>query len=392
MIQPSVSDRPVIYLDHNATTPLDSDVRAYMEDVGYRVFGNPSSIHYAGQEARRTIDKARADVARLIGAGTDEIIFTSGGTEANNLAILGAIATRVGDRGNHIITSAIEHQSARNPCLHLQKQGVNISFVSVDPDGVIDPEDAISEVRDETALISIMLANNDVGSIQPVAAVAAGVSEQGVILHTDAVQAAGKIPVNVKKLGVDLLSLSSHKIYGPKGIGALYVRRGIKIAPLFHGGHQERELRPGTENVAAIAGFGLACRLAADRLDQEGRRISELRSSMESSILSSIQGSFLNGGKAERIPNTSNIGFNGIDGEMLAINLDILGVAVSTGSACSSTETEPSHVLTAMGQSPLQAHSSIRISLGRNNTAGEIDRAVWLLQQAVESIRNSATC
>jgi len=389
MIQPELSEQRMIYLDHNATTPLDEDVRKYMDNVGRCVFGNPSSIHYAGQDARKTIDKARADVAGLIGASPDEIIFTSGGTEANNLAVFGATAALAGARRKHIVTSSIEHQSILNPCLQLKKQGVDISLVPVGTDGVVDPEQAISGLRDETVVVSIMLANNDIGSLQPVSTLAGICSERGVLLHTDAVQAVGKIPVNVKKLGVDLLSFSSHKIYGPKGIGALYVRKGIKIAPLCYGGHQERGLRPGTENVAAIAGFGLACKIAAVRLDEDGAGISGLRSSMENSILETIQGSWLNGADAPRVPNTSNFGFHGIDGEMLAINLDLLGVAVSTGSACSSGDAEPSHVLTAMGQAPQLARSSIRISLGRSTTSADINRAVGLIQQAVGAMRKS---
>ncbi len=376
----------MIYLDHNATTPLDPEVRAELEACLDGIPGNPSSLHAAGQQARRVIDLARTRVARLIGAQPEEIIFTSGGTEANNLAILGAAAA-AGPR-RRLVTTAIEHQSVLNPCLHLERSGCSVSRLPVDREGQVDPAAAGAAVREETALVSVMLANNDTGVIQPVAAIAAAVRERGeALVHSDAVQAAGKLPLMVAALGVDLLSFSGHKLHGPQGVGALYVRRGIRLAPLIFGGHQERGLRPGTENVAAIAGFGKACELAAERLEADAARLERLRNHFEAALLEQVPGAEVNGRGAPRLPNTSNLGFAGLDNEALAINLDLLGVAVSTGAACSSLDREPSHVLLAMGRSPAEARSSLRFSFGRSTTEAELARAVELVGRAVESLR-----
>jgi cysteine desulfurase len=377
-----------VYLDNNATTALDHAVREEMMPwLGDRV-GNPSSIHSFGQEARRAIDRARIRIARLIGAQPEEIIFTSGGTEADNLAILGVVdaSTRTRPR---IATSVIEHQAVLNPCRHLAGTGCPVVMVPVDHEGLLDIGEARPLLGDDMLLMSVMLANNDIGTIQPVGELSAIAKEHGILLHTDAVQAAGKIPVDVKTLGVDLLSLSAHKLHGPQGVGALYVRKGTRLSPRSFGGHQERGLRPGTESVAAIVGFGKACALAGERLVADAARVEALRSSFEAAIGDRIQGASVNGWNVPRLPNTSNICFEGVDGEILAINLDLLGVAVSTGAACSSADNEPSHVLIAMGQSRLQARSSVRFSFGRGNSRDDVDRAVALVVQAVESLREN---
>jgi cysteine desulfurase len=376
----------VIYLDHNATTPLDPAVREEMLACLEKVFGNPSSIHSLGQEAKRVIDKARARVARFIGAQPEEIIFTSGGTEANNLAIMGAVSATRSSRP-HVITTAIEHQAVLNPCRRIEQTGGSVTFLAVDREGLLDPASAAASLQDETVLASVMLANNDIGTVQPVATLSAMTRERGVLLHTDAVQAVGKLSVNVKALGVDLLSLSAHKLHGPQGAGALYIRKGTRLSALAFGGHQERGLRPGTENVAAIAGFGKACELAATHLVDDAVQTEALRSSFETSILDRIPATTVNGQGAPRLPNTSNVSFEGIDGEVLTINLDLCGIAVSTGAACSAADHEPSHVLIAMGRTPVQARSSVRFSFGRGNTREDMLRAVDFVVQAVVMMR-----
>jgi cysteine desulfurase len=377
-----------IYLDHNATTPLDPEVRAEMDEALGRVFGNPSSLHASGQAARRIVDQARARVAQLIGAQPEEILFTSGGTESTNLALLGAAAGRDGQQPA-ILTTAIEHQAVLNPCRELERQGHAVNRLPVDAEGVLDLERLAAALIAGPTLASVMLANNDVGTIQPVAAAAALVKARGGVVHTDAVQAVGKLPVDVAALGVDLLSFSAHKLHGPKGIGALFLRRGTRLAPLLFGGHQERGLRPGTENVPAIAGFGKACALALGRLETDARTLSALRDRFEAGVLARIPDVRVNGGGASRLPNTSNLSFAGVDGEFLAIQLDLLGVEVSTGAACAASDHTPSHVLLAMGRTPLEARASIRFSFGRTNTPAEVDRAIDRLWRAVASLRES---
>ena len=375
-----------IYLDHNATTRPDPAVQEEMLSCLDEVFGNPSSLHSFGQQARSVVDLARNRTARLIGAAPDEIIFTSGGTESNNLAMCG-IAEALGDCKRHIITSSIEHRALLNPCAYLERRGFEITYLSVDANGLLDPQEFARAVREDTALVSVMLANNEVGTIQPLADISAMARARGVLVHSDAVQAVGKIPVNVETLGVDLLSFSSHKLYGPKGIGALYVRRGTPLQPTISGGHQERRLRPGTENVPAIAGFGKACELAAIRLDRYEQSIRSLRDRFEQAVLEQIDGATINGHPTLCLANTSNMSFRGIDGEMLAINLDLLGVAVSTGAACTSADREPSHVLSAMGRTPEEALTSVRFSFGRENTADEVDQVVDFLRETVSRLR-----
>ena len=377
----------MIYADYNATTRLDPEVRAAMEEALDAGFGNPSSIHAAGQAARRLVDKARARVARFVGAAPEEIVFTSGGTEADNLAVLGVAGAASGDRPG-VVTSAIEHQAVLAPCAFLQKQSRPVTFLPVDGTGRIDLGALEAAAKPDVALVSVMLANNDTGTVQPIAEVVKVATACGAVVHTDAVQAAGKLPVDVNQLGVSLLSFSSHKIHGPKGVGALYLRRGVALAPLVHGGRQERTLRPGTENVPGIVGFGKACELAQARLEADSCRVAELRAHFESQILARIRGARLNGGGA-RLPNTSNIAFAGLDGEAITINLDLAGMAVSTGAACSSADKTPSHVLVAMGQSAQEARSSVRFSFGRDNTDEEIDRAVILVVQTVNMLREA---
>jgi cysteine desulfurase len=377
----------MIYADYNATTPLDPEVRAAMNEALDVSFGNPSSIHSAGQAARRLVDRARAQVAGLIGAAPDEIVFTSGGTESDNLAVLGAAAAASGER-KRVVTSAVEHKAVLDPCAFLQTKGHAVSFLPVDRDGRVDLAALETAVKADVALVSLMLANNDTGTLQPVAEAAQAVKAGGALMHSDAVQAAGKLPIDVKTLGVSLLSFSSHKIHGPKGAGALFVRYGTGLAPLVHGGRQERTLRPGTENVPAIVGFGKACELARTRLEADARRVAELRDHFERQILDGVPDTRINGGII-RLPNTSNIAFAGLDGEAITINLDMMGMAVSTGAACSSADKTPSHVLVAMGQSAAEARSSVRFSFGRDTTDEEVDRATSLVVQAVNLLREA---
>jgi cysteine desulfurase len=376
-----------IYADYNATTPLDPEVRASMAEALGASYGNPSSIHQAGQAARRLVERARAQAAQLIGAAADEIVFTSGGTEADNLAILGTAEATSGERAT-VVTSAVEHKAVLDPCARLQAQGRPVTLLPVDAQGRIDLRALDAAAKPDVALFSVMLANNDTGTLQPIADVVRAARACGAQVHTDAVQAAGKLPIDVKQLGVSSLSFSSHKIHGPKGVGALFVRYGAQLGPRQHGGKQERTLRPGTENVPGIVGFGKACELARTRLEADSRRVAELRTHFESNILARIPGTRINGG-ADRLPNTSNIAFDGLDGEAITINLDMLGLFVSTGAACASSDNTPSHVLTAMGQSPTEARSSVRFSFGRETTDEDIARASSLVEQAVRFLREA---
>ena len=378
----------MLYADYNATTPVDPEVRAAMAEAWDGGFGNPSSIHRAGQEARRLVERARAQVAALISAAPDEIVLCSGGTEADNLAVLGAVAAEATGR-SAVVTSSIEHHAVLEPCAHLQRQGHAVTFLGVDHAGRLELDGLAAALGPGVGLVSVMLANNDTGVIQPVAEVARAAAASGALLHTDAVQAAGKLAIDVGKLPVALLSLSAHKLYGPQGAGALYVRRGVALAPLLFGGRQERALRPGTENVPALVGFGKACELARARLEADSRHVQALRDRFEARILECIPGVQVNGGGAPRLPNTSNLAFAGLDGEALVINLDLLGLAASRGAACSAAEQKPSHVLLAMGQSVAEARSAVRFSFGRGTTAAEIDRAVALVGQAADRVRGA---
>ncbi|MGA2845389.1 MAG: cysteine desulfurase NifS [Candidatus Acidiferrales bacterium] len=375
-----------IYLDYNSTTPVDRAVLDAMLPYFADNFGNASSIHSSGQRGRSAVDAARDSVAALIGAKTAEIVFTSGGTEADNLALFGSVAVSHHSR-KHIITTAIEHHAVLNAAQALEKQGIDVTYVPVSASGIVDPQDVRRALRPETILISVMHANNELGTIQPIEEIGRIAAEADVYFHCDAVQSAGKLPLDVNRLGVDLLSISAHKIYGPKGVGALYVRAGTPLEPQFHGGHHERDRRPGTENVPGIVGFGKAAELATVRLTTDSARIESLRDRLEEMLLDSLASVRVNGDRSRRIPNTTNLAFTSAGGEALVIALDLQGVACSTGAACSSGAVEPSHVLLAIGLSPDEARSSLRFSLGRTTTAAEIDRAADIIPPTVERLR-----
>jgi len=374
------------YLDYNSTTPVDRRVLEAMLPYFAGAFGNASSIHSAGQHARAAIDSARESVAGLIGAKAAEIVFTSGGTEADNLALFGIVAASVKSR-KHVITTSIEHHAVLNSCQQLERQGIEVSYVPVGSDGVVDPADVRSALTPDTILISVMHANNEIGTIQPIEEIGRIAAEADVYFHCDAVQSAGKLPLDVNRLGVDLLSLSAHKIYGPKGVGALYVRSGTALAPQFFGGHHERDRRPGTENVAGIVGLGKAAELARALLNEDAARIAALRNRLENTLLDAISMIRVNGDRARRVANATNLTFSAAGGEALVIGLDLQGIACSTGAACSSGAVEPSHVLMAIGLSHDEARSSLRFSLGRPTTTEEIDEAVAIIPRVVERLR-----
>ena len=375
-----------VYLDHNATTPLAPEVLRAMTPYLTEEFGNASSIHSVGQRARAGVEQARSQVAALLGAREKEIVFTSGGTEADNMAIRGVVGASEHAR-KHIVTSAIEHHAVLNTCQALEAEGVSVTYVPVSSGGVVDPEDVRRAITPDTVLITLMHANNELGTVQPIAEIAALARERKIPFHTDAVQSAGKLPLDVKELGVDLLSLSAHKIYGPKGVGALYIRRNLPLKPLFFGGHHERDRRAGTENVAGIVGLGAAAELAAAHFEAEGKRIAALRDELERRLLERVPQAGLNGDRARRTPNTTNLYFDFAEGEPLVIALDLKGVAVSTGAACSSGAVEPSHVLTAIGLAPERARASLRFSLGRSTTREDIDYVCEVLPGVVEHLR-----
>lgn len=375
-----------IYLDHNATTPVDPAVLDAMLPYFSGEFGNASSIHAYGQSARAAVESAREQVAALLNARPQEIVFTSGGTESDNHAIFGVVASSAGEK-KHIITTAIEHEAVLNACQALEKQTVAVSYLTVSHDGLINLDDLRKAIRPETALISVMHANNELGAIQPLAEIGGIAAEKDICFHTDAVQSIGKIPVDAKALQVDLLSLSGHKFYGPKGVGALYIKSGTRLNQLLYGGHHQRGFRPGTENVAGIVGLGKAAELARLMLAEDAARVSQLRDILEQGLLARVPASRANAAGAPRTPNTSNIVFPGIEGEALVIALDLKGLACSTGAACSSGAVEPSHVLTAIGLSGVDARASIRFSLGRHSTSAEIDAALEIVPAAVAQLR-----
>jgi cysteine desulfurase len=376
-----------VYFDHNATTPLAPEVLEAMTPYLTEDFGNASSIHSVGQRARAGVERARAQLAALLGARDKEIIFTSGGTEADNMALRGVVGAADRPRP-HVVTTAIEHHAVLNTCQALEAEGVAVTYVGVGPDGIVDPDDVRRALTPDTVLITIMHANNELGTVQPVAEVARLARGRKIPFHTDAVQSVGKIPVNVAELGVDLLSLSAHKLYGPKGVGALYIRRNLPLKPLMFGGHHERDRRPGTENVAGIVGLGAAAELARLHLEEESRRLAALRDSLERRLLASIPHCGLNGDPARRTPNTCNLHFDFIEGEPLVIALDLKGVAISTGAACSSGAVEPSHVLTAIGLPPERARASLRFSLGRASSEADVDYVCEVLPAVVEHLRS----
>jgi cysteine desulfurase len=381
-----------IYLDYSATTPVDPRVAESMARAVTQVFGNPSSVHGYGQQARAALDRARREVAGLINARPNEVIFTSGGTEANNLAIRG-VCEASSAHGRHIITSAIEHPSVRGVCAELEQRGWEITRLPVYDNGIVRLEDVRNALRLDTVLVTIMLANNEIGTIQPISDIGAFIRERRaagqrhLFLHTDAVQAAGRMALNVEELGCDLLTMSAHKLYAPKGAGALYVRRGVRLVGQNIGGHQERERRAGTENVPGIVAFGEAAKLAREELHERATHDAALRDQFERKVAELIPDVVLNGDRQQRLPHLSNISFRYIEGEGLLINLDLQGVAVSTGSACSSGTLEPSPVIRALGVDDEIARGSIRFSFGKENTAADVDYAIDVLVQAVERLR-----
>jgi cysteine desulfurase len=377
-----------VYFDHNATTPILPEVVDRMMAALRDDFGNPSSVHHFGQQAKAAIDDARSDVAALLGADPSEVLFTSGGTESDNIAIRGAAeALELGGR-RHLIASAIEHEAVLNTLKALGKRGWRTTLLPVDESGITSPQALLDALAADTALVSVMHANNEIGTIQPIVELARLARERGALFHTDAVQTAGKIPINVKSMDVDMLSISAHKFYGPKGVGALWIRRGLRVLPLLTGGRQERSRRAGTENVAGIVGMGVAARIARGKMAEEGARLSALRDRLEAGILAAVPGTAVNGAPEPRVPNTTNISFDRVEAESLLIALDLGGIAVSTGSACSSGTLEPSHVLKAMGFNAHRAQNSIRFSLGAGNTGAEVDRVIAALPGIVEKLRS----
>jgi len=376
-----------IYLDYAATTPTHPEVVKTMLPYFTDAFGNPSTIYSYGQEAKGAIEEARSKVADLIGAQSEEIVFTSGGTEADNFALEG-VAFAKEPKGNHIITNSIEHHAVIETCKFLERRGFRVTYLPVDEYGLVDPGDVKRAIIDKTILISVMQANNEVGTIEPIAEIGRITKEAGIYFHTDAVQTVGHIPVNVNELGVDLLSMSAHKLYGPKGVGALYVRKGTKLIPFMHGGEQERRRRASTENVPGLVGFGKAAELAQQEMTEEAERLTYLRDQLIEGLLERIDHIRLNGHPIKRLPNNVNISVDYVEGESMLLNLDLEGICASTGSACSSSSLEPSHVLLALGLSPEQAHGSLRFSLGRWTTEEEIGRVLEVLPKIVSKLRD----
>ncbi len=377
-----------VYLDHNATTYMRKEVVDAMLPYFRVSFGNANSLHFFGYENRDAVEEARGQVAGLIGAEPEEIVFTSGGTESDNMAIRGVIgAARAKNRRPHIITSVIEHPAVLRTCEALEAEDCEVTFLKSGADGRVRPGELKEALRPETVLVSVMLANNETGVIQPIREISELTRERGIVLHTDAVQGVGKIPVDVNELGVDLLSISAHKFYGPKGIGALYVRRGTTLEPVYTGGGHEGGLRPGTLNVPGMVGFGEACRITKERLPAEMERIGKLRERLESELREGVQEIIFNGTDAPRVPNTSSIAVPRIEGEAITLNLSMLGFAVSSGSACATGSSEASHVLVSMGLDPADAQGSLRISLGVENTDEEIDAFVEAFIGVVDRLR-----
>ncbi|MBM3790420.1 MAG: cysteine desulfurase NifS [Acidobacteria bacterium] len=375
-----------VYLDNSATTRVDEQVLQAMLPALRGNFGNASSIHSVGQQARAAVEDARRPVAALLGADTREIVFTSGGTESNNTALWGVFRSAY-RTGGHIVTTRIEHPAILTTCKFLEEAGARVTWLPVDSAGRVDPARIVEALTDDTILVSVMLANNETGVIQPVEQISRIARERGIVMHTDAVQAAGKIPVNVETLGVDLLSISGHKFHAPKGVGALYIRKGAKMVPFMTGGSHERRRRAGTENVPGIVGLGQAARLALDRLPEMRQRVAELRDLLEDRVRERVPGVRVNGSVEHRLPNISNMSFEGIEGEAAVIAMDLEGVAVSTGSACSSGSLEPSHVLTAMGLRSEAVQGSLRFSLCYHDTREDIERAVVALARVIERLR-----
>ncbi|MFH2028711.1 MAG: cysteine desulfurase NifS [Nanoarchaeota archaeon] len=375
-----------IYMDHAATTAVDKEVVKAMLPYFTDKYGNASSLHQLGQEAKEDLEESRDMIAEFINADPKEVIFTSGGTESDNMAIK-EIAFTNRDKGNHIITTNIEHHAVENSCKFLEKMGFKVTYVKVEKNGIVDAAKIEKAITKETILVSVMHANNEIGTVQPISEIGKICKEKGIYFHTDAVQTFGKLPIDVKKMNIDLLSASSHKLYGPKGVGLIYIRRGIKIQPMMHGGNHEFCLRSGTENVAGIVGFAKAVELAKNSMDKNAKHEAKLRDRLVKGILRKISKSWLNGDNVSRLPGNVNIGFKYIEGESMLIHLDDKGIMASTGSACSSKDLKPSHVLTAIGLDPVDAHGSLRLSLGKDNTAEEVDYVIDELAKIVEKLR-----
>ncbi len=375
-----------IYLDYAATTPTHPEVLEAMQPYFTEAFGNPSSIYSYGQESKAAIDKARTAVARLIGAREEEIVFTGSGTEADNFAIKGvAYANR--SRGNHIITSAIEHHAVLETCLFLEKEGYEVTYLPVDEYGLVSPDDVKNAITPKTILLTIMHANNEIGTIEPIGEIGKIAREAGVYFHTDAVQATGHIPVDVNDLNVDLLAASAHKLYGPKGVGALYIRKGTRITPFIHGGEQENNRRASTENVAGIVGFGKAAELAQIEFEEEAERLTGLRNRLIEGLTDNIEETRLNGHPEKRLPNNVNLSISYTEGESIILNLDLKGICASTGSACNSSSLDPSHVLMAIGLPPEQAHGSLRFTLGKWTAEEDIEHVIEILPGIITQLR-----
>ncbi len=376
-----------IYLDYSATTPIRPEVLEAMHPYFMDIFGNASSVHTFGQKTKEALEDSRERVAVILGASPEEIVFTSGGTEATNLAIKGALRAR-GKRGDLIITSSIEHHATLDTCRYLEREGFRVVYVPVDRNGKVDPGDVKKAITDRTVLISIMHANNEVGTIEPIGDIGEIARSRDVLLHTDAVQSVGKIPVNVNDLHVDFLSLSGHKIYGPKGIGVLYGRKGVPFEPLFQGGHHEWNRRPGTENIPAIVGLARAMELAEAEMAEVSARETDLKNAFWEAIQTQIEGVHMNGHSLDRIPPVLNVSFDFVEGESVILNLDLKGIAASTGSACTSGALEPSHVLLAMGVPPRRAQGAVRFSLGRETTQEDLDYTVAVLIETIHRLRS----
>lgn len=382
-----------VYLDYAATTPMDPRVIEVVTKHFNETYGNASSLHSIGQIAHQVLEESREMVASLINADKDDIYFTSSGTESDNLAIKG-VALKNQERGNHIITSAIEHHAVENPCLKLEEKGFNVTFLPVDNNGVVKLEELEKAITNKTILISIMFANNEIGTIEPIKEIGKIAKKNDIIFHTDAVQAFGKVPIDVEEMNIDLLSASSHKLYGPKGVGMLYIRNqgkrkgwGKYIEPLLHGGGHEKKMRPSTENIPGIAGFAKACEIAKEEMAEEAEKLINLRDKIINWVLENIEDSYLNGHPTNRLPNNVNLGFKYIEGESILLSLDMEGIGASTGSACSSTSLETSHVLLAIGLRPEEAHGSLRISLGKFTTEDEVDYFLEKLLPIIERLR-----
>lgn len=375
-----------IYLDHAATTPTHPEVVEAMLPYFADAFGNPSSIYSFGQEAKGALEEVRDKVADFVGARREEIVFTSGGTEADNFAIKG-VAYANEHKGNHIITTSIEHHAVIEPCQFLERRGFEVTYLPVDRYGLVDPQGVKEAITDKTILISVMHANNEIGTIEPIVEIGKIAQEVRICFHTDAVQTVGHIPVNVNELGVDLMAMSAHKFYGPKGVGALYIKKGTRIVPFLHGGEQEGGHRASTENVPGIVGFGKAIDLAGREMEEEVEHSTLLRDKLTQGLLKSIHRTYLNGHPTKRLPNNINVTCEFVEGESMLLNLDLEGIAASTGSACSSSSLQPSHVLLALGIPPERAHSSLRFTLGRESTEEEIDRVLDVLPRIVAKLR-----